>query len=484
MSPRRHAGYVARVGHSEDQPEEFPYRDRAHAGQVLAERLRHYAGRADVIVLALPRGGVPVGHEVALALQAPLDVFVVRKLGVPGHEELAMGAIASGGVRVVNDAALDGLGIDEETIDAVARREKEELDRREQRYRHGRPPPDVAGKVTILVDDGLATGATMRAAVAALRRHRPSRIVVAVPAAARPTCDHLAGEVDEIVAAATPNPFRAVGLSYLDFSQTSDDEVRRLLEASWATGQAAGGESTAGHGHVGQEAQWDLELTIPLAGAAAGVALEAGLVVPRQARGVVLFAHGSGSSRHSPRNRKVAAVLQEAGMATLLADLLTPDEEQLDLRTRHLRFDIELLADRLAALADWLAADERTAALALGLFGASTGAGAALVAAAHRPATVAAVVSRGGRPDLAGPALASVRAPTLLIVGALDAEVLELNRWALDRLTQLEQAGEDRRLEVVPGAGHLFEEEGTLDRVASLACSWFDRHLGGLMAGS
>ena len=446
-------------------PEEFPYRDRAHAGQVLAERLRHYAGRTDVIVLALPRGGVPVGHEVARALHAPLDVFVVRKLGVPGHEELAMGAIASGGVRVINDSALAGLGIDEDTIDAVARRERQELDRREQRYRQGRSPPDVAGKVAILVDDGLATGATMRAAVAALRRHRPSRIVVAVPAAARPTCDQLAGEVDEIVAAATPSPFRAVGLSYLDFSQTTDDEVRRLLDGAWP-GQA------------------DQELTIPLGAAAPGVALQAALVVPRQPKGVVLFAHGSGSSRHSPRNRQVAAVLQEAGMATLLADLLTADEEQLDRRTRHLRFDIGLLADRLAALADWLAADERTAALPLGLFGASTGAAAALVAAARRPATVAGVVSRGGRPDLAGPALPSVRAPTLLIVGSLDTEVLELNRQALDRLTGVEGNGGEQRLEVVPGAGHLFEEPGTLDRVASLARSWFERHLGDPAGGS
>ncbi|MBW3546639.1 MAG: phosphoribosyltransferase [Actinobacteria bacterium] len=448
------------------QPEEFPYRDRAHAGQVLAERLRHYAGRPDVIVLALPRGGVPVGHEVARALQAPLDVFVVRKLGVPGHEELAMGAIASGGVRVINDVALAGLGIEEGTIDAVARREQEELDRREQRYRQGRPPPDVAGKVVILVDDGLATGATMRAAVAALRRHRPSRIVVAVPAAARPTCDQLAEEVDEVVAAATPSPFRAVGLSYLDFSQTTDDEVRRLLDASWATGMAA------------------QELTIPLGEADPGVALPAALVVPRQARGVVLFAHGSGSSRHSPRNRQVAAVLQEAGLATLLADLLTADEEQLDRRTRHLRFDIGLLADRLAALADWLAADERTAALPVGLFGASTGAAAALVAAVRRPATVAAVVSRGGRPDLAGPALPSVRAPTLLIVGSLDTEVLELNRQALDQLTGVEGVGGERRLEVVPGAGHLFEESGTLEQVASLARSWFERHLAGPAGGS
>jgi putative phosphoribosyl transferase len=224
-----YAGYSAPVPDRQHPPEELPYRDRAHAGQVLAERLRHHAGRDDVIVLALPRGGVPVGYEVARALRAPLDVFLVRKLGVPGREELAMGAIAGNGVRVVNDSALDRLGIDEATLDAVTRREREELDRRQRQYRQGRPPSEVASRVAILVDDGLATGATMRAAVAALRLQRPRRIVVAVPTAATPTRDDLAGEVDEIVAAATPTPFHAVGLSYVDFAQTTDDEVRRLL---------------------------------------------------------------------------------------------------------------------------------------------------------------------------------------------------------------------------------------------------------------
>ncbi len=210
---------------------------------------------------------------------------------------------------------------------------------------------------------------------------------------------------------------------------------------------------------------------------AGSVALEGDLQVPPEARGVVLFAHGSGSSRHSPRNRYVAGVLNQAGLATLLVDLLTWDEEQEDLRTHRLRFDIELLAGRLVAAIDWLAQTPETRGLAVGLFGASTGGGAALVAAAERPDAVRAVVSRGGRPDLAGPALSRVRVPTLLIVGGDDTPVIGMNREAM-RQFQVET-----RLEIVPGASHLFEEPGTLEEVARLAAGWFVRYLGGESSG-
>jgi putative phosphoribosyl transferase len=204
---------------------------------------------------------------------------------------------------------------------------------------------------------------------------------------------------------------------------------------------------------------------------AAGVVLEADVVVPRPARGLVLFAHGSGSSRHSSRNRHVAGELRAAGLVTVLADLLTPEEEQVDMRTGALRFDIDLLSGRVTALTDWLIERERLADLGVGLFGASTGAAAALVAAAARPAAVQAVVSRGGRPDLAGGHLRLVRQPTLLIVGGRDRTVLELNRGAMEEL------GGGTRLEIVPGASHLFEEPGALDEVARLARDWFVRHL-------
>jgi putative phosphoribosyl transferase len=208
--------------------------DRSEAGRLVAARLEKHANQPGVIVLALPRGGVPVAYEVAKAVQAPMDVFIVRKLGVPGHEELAMGAVATGGVRVLNDQVVKGLGIPDYMIDAVVKWETEELKRRERLYRGDRPPPAVRGKTVILVDDGLATGSTMLAAVQALRQQEPARIVVAVPVAAPDTCELLKAYVDEVVCAVTPEPFYAVGLWYRDFSQTTDEEVRELLQRSAA----------------------------------------------------------------------------------------------------------------------------------------------------------------------------------------------------------------------------------------------------------
>jgi predicted phosphoribosyltransferase len=206
------------------------FRDRRDAGRQLAARLRRYADRSDVLVLALPRGGVPVAYEVAQELNAPLDVFLVRKLGVPGYEELAMGAIASGGVRVLNEDIVNYLRIPDEVMDAVAIREQRELERRERAYRGDRPPPDVKDRVVILIDDGLATGSTMRAAAESLRLEKPRRIVVAVPVSSPETCNQFRSEVDEIVCAFTPEHFQGVGLWYEDFSQTSDEEVSELLK--------------------------------------------------------------------------------------------------------------------------------------------------------------------------------------------------------------------------------------------------------------
>jgi putative phosphoribosyl transferase len=385
------------------------FKNRVEAGRLLAEALRAYAGRGDVLVLALPRGGVPVGLEIARELHVPLDVFLVRKLGLPGQEELAMGAIATGGARVLNEELVSTLGLDQDLIDAVATRERAELERRERLYRGDRPPPDVRGKVAVLVDDGLATGSSMRAAVAALREQGPARIVVAVPAAPRQTCDGLRRHVDELVVLKTPQPFYAVGFWYEDFSEVSDEDVRRLLGSG---------------------------------------------------RGIVIFAHGSGSSGQSPRSRAVADVLEAVGLETVLFDLLQPGEEDR-------RFDIPLLAERLLEAIGQAEPRGRP----VGLFGASTGAAAALVAAAERPDTVTAVVSRGGRPDLAGEALAQVRCPTLLVVGEADETVLRLNREAMTAM----QAPVE--LQIVPRATHLFEEPGALERVAELARDWFVEYL-------
>jgi putative phosphoribosyl transferase len=414
------------------------FRDRAEAGRLLGERVAAVAGASDAAVLGLPRGGVPVARGVARALGAPLDVFLVRKLGYPGQPELAMGAIASGGVRVLNEQLVRQLGIDTALIDRVAQHEEAELERRAQAYRGDRAPLELRGRTAVLVDDGLATGATMRAAVEAVRRGSPQRVVVAVPVAPPHAARELQDVADEVVVLSAPDSFHAVGLWYEDFREVSDDEVRRLLQLP------AEQDVTAGEA-------------------------EAALVVPDDARGLVVFAHGSGSSRFSPRNRYVAGVLEDAGLATLLVDLLTGAEEQLDLRTREHRFDIDLLSGRVGGALRWAV----SLGLPIGLFGASTGAAAALLAAAREPETVRAVVSRGGRPDLAGPALADVRAPTLLVVGGRDDVVLDLNRRARDAMTQAAAV----ELEVVPGATHLFEERGALERVAELARDWFRRYL-------
>jgi len=208
------------------------FEDRRDAGRRLAATLSQYAHRPDVLVLALPRGGVPVAYEVARALDAPLDVFLVRKLGVPGHEELAMGAIATGGVRVLNEQVVEGLRISDQVIEVVAQRQQRELARRERLYRGDRSAPDVRGRTVILIDDGLATGATMRAAAAALQQQQPARLIIAVPVAASSTCDEFRDEVDEIICAVTPEPFLAVGLWYDDFSPTTDEEVCDLLTRS------------------------------------------------------------------------------------------------------------------------------------------------------------------------------------------------------------------------------------------------------------
>jgi putative phosphoribosyl transferase len=211
------------------------FHDRVDAGRRLARELATYAGRDDVVVLALPRGGVPVAFEVARALGAPLDVFIVRKLGLPWHEEYAMGAIASGGIRLLNEEIIRMAGVTEDQVARVAAQEQLELERRERQYRGGRPEPELAGRTIILVDDGLATGFSMRAAVEALRTERPASIVVAVPVSAPETCDAFRDLVDDVVCAVTPEPFRAVGLWYEDFSQTTDEEVHDLLARARAT---------------------------------------------------------------------------------------------------------------------------------------------------------------------------------------------------------------------------------------------------------
>jgi putative phosphoribosyl transferase len=407
-------------------------------------------------VLGLPRGGVPVAAEVARALDAALDIFVVRKLGTPMNPELGFGAVAEGDVVVVDELMCAELGIDHREVESIAARERAEVNERVARLRHGRPMIELAGRTVIIVDDGIATGGTVRAAIQGVRAHGAARVILAVPVASRETLESLRPGLDEAVALETPADLYAIGMWYDDFGPVDEAEVHRLLEGAAARRAPPVTAATPPE----QPVRIDV----------GGPTLEGELVLPADATGVVLFAHGSGSSRRSPRNRVVAAALQGRQLGTLLVDLLSPGEELVDQATAHLRFDIPLLSRRLIEIVSWLRHNPATRHLPIGLFGASTGAAAALQAAAEQPA-VAAVVSRGGRPDLAGDALERVRAPTRLIVGGRDEAVLALNQDAYARLRC------DKDLVIVPDATHLFAEPGALERVAERAGEWLRRHL-------
>jgi putative phosphoribosyl transferase len=438
------------------------FKDRVDAGRQLGRRLAELRGQ-DVVVLGLPRGGVPVAFEVAAALDAPMDVIVVRKLGLPYQPELAMGAIGEGGARVLEEHVLAQTRVSDQELQAVEERERAVLENRVARFRKGRTREDLTGRIAVIVDDGIATGSTARVACRIARKLGAARVILAVPVAPAETLAALT-EPDEVVCLATPRLFTAVGYHYRDFSPTEDDEVLQLLDlAAKRLQDSPTASPRAGAAGATDPVESDEEVEIP----SRGVRLQGQLHLPVPATGVVMFAHGSGSSRHSPRNRFVASVLQKAGLGTLLLDLLTPGEEH----NRANVFDIELLARRLSSATDWLATRADTASCEVGYFGASTGAGAALWAASEPAARIAAVVSRGGRPDLAGPRLSAVTAPTLLIVGSLDYEVLELNRRAKAMLRCPNQ------LAVVQGATHLFEEPGTLAAAAILARDWFMRYL-------
>jgi putative phosphoribosyl transferase len=428
--------------------------DRRDAGRRLAARLEHLRGTG-LVVLGLPRGGVPVAAVVADVLQAELDVIVVRKLGVPAHPELAMGAVGEGGVLVVNDDALAEAAVSAEELARVEREERRELARRVSRYRRGRGVPDLRGRPVVIVDDGMATGATAQAACQVARALGAARIVLAVPVAPADRIGELERVADEVVVLHRPAVFFAVGQFYQDFLPTSDHEVEALLVAAADRLRASSRASAV--------PSRDREVLIPTERGQ----LPGRLVVPSDAPAVVVFAHGTASSRNSPRNRFVAGRLVQEGLGTLLVDLLTPDESV----DRANAFDIQLLSRRLLAVRSWLKATEGLGELPVGFFGASTGAAAALWAAADPGSQIGSVVSRGGRPDLAVPRLGLVTAPTLLLVGDHDPRVLELNRQAAAMLHC------EKELIVIPGATHLFEEPGTLEAVAELAAEWFVEHL-------
>ena len=427
------------------------FRDRADAGQQLADALS-LMELDHPLIYALPRGGVPVAVEVAKSLHAPLDLLLVRKIGAPGNPELALGAIVEGATDeiVINEEVRRLTGADDAFVNQAVAHQKAELKRRSERYLGDRPRLDPAGRTVVVVDDGLATGATMKAALIGLKRSNPRRIVVALPVAPKTALDAIYDQADDIICLNPATAFRGVGGFYRDFHQLSDKETLALLD------QVPIKPVKTKHARMHKR-----QVAIPPLG------LLGDLTVPPSPQGIVLFAHGSGSSRRSPRNTHVADQLNAGGFATLLFDLLTPDEAD----DRRNVFDIPLLADRVVEASIWITSEPDLEDLPLGIFGASTGAAAALVAAAELKDRVAAVVSRGGRPDLATDFLLQVPCPTLLIVGSLDHDVIKLNEGAFSALKCPAQ------LEIIPGAGHLFEEPGTLNLAVDHAANWFKTHL-------
>ncbi|QDK38614.1 erythromycin esterase family protein [Bdellovibrio sp. NC01] len=415
--------------------------NRMTAGKLLAERIADLHLQ-NPIVIALPRGGVPVGFVVASTLRCSLDVTMTKKVGAPDNPELAIGAVGEDGTTVLNQELVQYLKIEKALIKKLAANKTKEIAQQIKKFRTNKTRETLNGKDVIVVDDGLATGATMIAALQVLRKQNPRKVIVALPVAPADSIQPLKEVADEVVCLLAPKNFTAVGLWYEDFDQVSDEEVIRLLELS----------------RHEQSFIQEREITIE----DGPDSVTGDLTLLNNSKGLIIFAHGSGSSRKSPRNQYVATELNKIGFSTLLFDLLT-DEEAAN---RANVFNIPLLARRLNLATDKMASLPETSSQPIGYFGASTGAGAAIMAAAQSSKKIFAVVSRGGRPDLAAEALRKVTSPCLLIVGGNDEPTLSLNREASLQIKSCE-------LVVVPGATHLFEEEGTLAEVVEHASSWF-----------
>lgn len=420
------------------------FANRTTAGQALAEKLRPYANERTVI-LGVPRGGVPVAFEVAKTLNCPLDILAVKKIGAPAQPELAVGAISEDGIPYFNDSLVQNLSLEKSSLQKAAQKKLQELREQTGKLRGSRPALDLRDRDVIVIDDGIATGATLTAAIPVLRQRGVDKIILAAPVGAKDSLDSLRNLVDEVVTLISSENLVAVGMWYDSFIQVEDTEVLRLLAESQAL--------TSSHYLEIVLRQGDLELRGDWTRA-------------KGERGLIVFAHGSGSSRKSPRNRFVAQELNKAGFSTLLFDLLTEKESA----ERQRVFDIDLLTQRLLLATEEILKHYESNPPALGYFGASTGAAATLSATAQSRHPILAVVSRGGRPDLAERFLSQVTSPVLLIVGAEDRAVLDLNRKAQAQLSAC-------RLVTIPGATHLFEEPGALEEVVEYAIQWFSEHI-------
>jgi putative phosphoribosyl transferase len=428
---------------------------RLGAATLITEVEPFVAG--DTVIIGIPAGGVAVAAEIARAFSAPLDVCVVRKLRAPTDEaSLGFGAIAEGGELVLDAGAAARTGLGEVQIARLIAEKDVEARELLRRIRRGRPPLELAGKTVIVVDDGASTGNTARAALRAARRRGARRTVLALELAPRATLDHLASEADVVVCAEVLPDAHAANRAYQELERIRVDQIADLL-----------GQSEDEAPEPSQRA-----LRGPVRIRVADAALDGDLVVPMSATGLVLFAHSSDQLRHDRGHNLVSRTLEHAGLATLVVDLLTPRERHLGKTpVGRLSFNAEMLARRLAAATSWAREQPETSALAVGYFGTSVGAAAALLAAADPDNRVMAVAARACRPDLADRAIAALRSPTLLLVGERDPALLELNRRALERLRCT------KRLSVVGGATHDFEEPGALEQVARRAAAWFGRHL-------
>ncbi|MFD6952905.1 phosphoribosyl transferase [Nocardiopsis sp. TSRI0078] len=437
-------------------PVSLPFADRSEAGRRLAERVRPFAVN-DPLVLALPRGGVPVGAELAERLDADFDVLMVRKIGLPGRPELGVGAIAEDGRVLYDDLALARMHVPRQALSDTVAAERDELDRRRRVYRGERPAPRIAGRDCVVVDDGVATGGTARAALRMIRQAGPAQLVLAVPVASPEAVELLREEADALVVLSAPDNFRAVGEWYREFDQLSDGRVTEIL---------------AERAH-----------TRPPPDTARGVRVRAGqvyldgdLTVPADLHGAVVMASEEG--RGDQRWRSVSTVLQRAGYATLVLDLLTGQERSSEGggsgsgAPEDGGVGTDVLGERLRAAVTWLRRAADAADEPLGVLASGGAAAAALVTAAEQPRDVAAVVVHGGRIDLAGDSLPQVRAPVLVLLEGEDSFVRELGEWARGRM------GGPTDLRVMAGAERLLGDSGEWRRVASEALDWFDLHLG------